>query len=149
MHKIIFFFQKKNNSKKKQVCLPNLNFSDPLPTTHLFFYLAIAAVCWFNQFKLSGLYNPYQLDESISSFRVVGCDCKDQDVEQTAQMCRLVYTIVVCMQLRFCQVEACLLCIKICWAPRVVLSLKDDRFINSRWLCIRKTFLVTITIIIA
>ena len=36
MHKIYFFFQ-----KKIYVCLPYLNFSDILPETHLFFYLAL------------------------------------------------------------------------------------------------------------
>ena len=82
MHKIIFFSREKK--QKKNVCLPYLKFSDPLPETHLFFYLAIAALCWFNPFKLSGLYNPSQLDESISNFRVVGCDCIDKGVEQTA-----------------------------------------------------------------
>ena len=34
MHKIIF-------SRKKYVCLPYLKFSDPLPETHFFFYLAL------------------------------------------------------------------------------------------------------------
>ena len=48
MHKIIYFFQKKKASKKKKkkkkrfVCLiPYLKFQDPLPETHLFFYLAL------------------------------------------------------------------------------------------------------------
>ena len=38
MHKIILFPEKK--CKKKIVCLPYLKFSDLLPETHLFFYLA-------------------------------------------------------------------------------------------------------------
>ena len=38
MQKIIYFFPEKNNLKK-YVCLPYLNLSDPLPKTHLFFYL--------------------------------------------------------------------------------------------------------------
>ena len=40
MHKIIFFSRKKKD-KKKYVCLPILKFSDPLPETRLFFYLAL------------------------------------------------------------------------------------------------------------
>ena len=40
MHKVIFFFQKKI-IKTKYVCLPYLKFSDLLPETHLFFYLAL------------------------------------------------------------------------------------------------------------
>ena len=35
----LYFFQKKN------VCLPYLKFSDPLPETHLFFYLALLLSC--------------------------------------------------------------------------------------------------------
>ena len=39
MHKIIFFPERKNNLK---ICMPNLpKISDPLPETHLFFYLAL------------------------------------------------------------------------------------------------------------
>ena len=40
MHKIIFIPEKK--LIKKNMCLPCLEFSDPLPETHLFFYLALA-----------------------------------------------------------------------------------------------------------
>ena len=39
MHNIIF------SRKKKYVCLPKLKFSDPLPETHLFFYLALVLTC--------------------------------------------------------------------------------------------------------
>ena len=50
MHKIIFFSRKNKNKiyvptlpkifKKKYVCLlPYLKFSDPLPETHLFFFI--------------------------------------------------------------------------------------------------------------
>ena len=39
MHKIIFLSEKKL-FKKKKMCLPYLKFSDPLPETHLFLYLA-------------------------------------------------------------------------------------------------------------
>ena len=40
MHKIIFFPKKKNNLKKKKDAY--LKFSEPLPKTHLFFYLALS-----------------------------------------------------------------------------------------------------------
>ena len=40
MHKIIFFPRKKK--RKKYVHLPCLKFSDPLPETHLFSYLALS-----------------------------------------------------------------------------------------------------------
>ena len=40
MHKIIYFFLEKKINKKKHVCLPYLKFSDMLPETHSFFYLA-------------------------------------------------------------------------------------------------------------
>ena len=40
MHKSILFYNKKKN-RQKYVCLPYLKFSDLLPETHLFFYLAL------------------------------------------------------------------------------------------------------------
>ena len=43
MHKMIFFLENKNDLKK-YVCLPYLKFSDPLPETHFFFYLAFGLI---------------------------------------------------------------------------------------------------------
>ena len=41
MHKIMYFSRKKEIKKNKCVpTVPYLKFSDPLPETHLFFYLA-------------------------------------------------------------------------------------------------------------
>ena len=46
MHKITFFPEKK--LIKKYVCLPNVKFSDPLPKTHLAFYLALRYHTFYN-----------------------------------------------------------------------------------------------------
>ena len=36
-----YIFCQKKNDQKRYVCLPYLKFSDPLPETHLFLYLAL------------------------------------------------------------------------------------------------------------
>ena len=56
MNKIIFFSRKKKYFKK-YVCLPYLKFSDPLPESHLFFYLALGVYssnAWLRQIKELG-----------------------------------------------------------------------------------------------
>ena len=47
----------KRKVKKKYVCLPYLKFSDPLPETHLFFYLVYAFT--YHMFTYLFLYLPY------------------------------------------------------------------------------------------
>ena len=48
--KLYIFFQKKIWFYKKYVFLPYLKFSDPLPETHLFCYLAL--LIWVNEIQL-------------------------------------------------------------------------------------------------
>ena len=43
MHKIIFFPEKKINTKK-YVCLPYINFLDPLPETYFLFGLTVLSL---------------------------------------------------------------------------------------------------------
>ena len=43
MHNIVFFQEKK---RKKSLCLTYLKISDPLPETHLFFYLAEVVIIY-------------------------------------------------------------------------------------------------------
>ena len=54
MHKIIFFPEKKE--LKKYVCLPFLKLSDPLPETHLFFYLALLHMRNHHSFRTARTY---------------------------------------------------------------------------------------------